>query len=353
MKAETLSATNVRGDNYRIFLVINYIAYLGCAVHSLFIPLFYWLGVTPLVFLNIFSVSAWALAFFINRHGRHREAFILLVIEIILHAFLAVFFLGWQSGFHYYLLPLVPLIFFHHKQSTRSILLETTLLFIAYIGLYLYTHYAAFQVGAIDPDILDALQVMNIAVNFAVLGMLGYFFRIASIRAEKDMERLATTDALTRLYNRRKMREMLERERLRFERDRKPFIIAITDIDYFKSFNDLHGHDCGDYVLQKVSRLMQNCLRKQDVIARWGGEEFLIMLPETEIEGGVKAIEKIRETIAETRYRFGGEEFKVTMTFGVAIFDGTQHIDGCIKQADQMLYAGKHGGRNCVVAVGA
>lgn len=350
MKPDSITISDVRRENYRIFLVINYITYLGFAAHSLFIPLFYWVGITTLVFLNIFSVTAWAVAFFLNRQGKHREAIILLGTEVILHAFLAVYFLGWESGFHYYLLPMVPFIFFNHKQTTRVILTEASLLFIAYIGLYLYTRQMGFRVD-IDAWLLDALQFMNIAVNFAALGILGYFFRIASIRSEKDMERLATFDALTKLYNRRKMREMLERERLRFERDKKPFVIAITDVDYFKNFNDAYGHDCGDYVLQEVSRLMKACLRKQDVIARWGGEEFLIMLPETELEGGVQAIDKMRETIANTRYRFGDNEFSVTMTFGVAVFDGSRHIDGCIKQADEVLYAGKRGGRNRVVAV--
>lgn len=74
------------------------------------------------------------------------------------------------------------------------------------------------------------------------------------------------------------------------------------------------------------------------------------MLPETELEGGVQAIEKIRENIASTRYRCNGNEFSVTMTFGVAIFDGSRHIDACIKQADEQLYVGKRGGRNRVVA---
>lgn len=75
------------------------------------------------------------------------------------------------------------------------------------------------------------------------------------------------------------------------------------------------------------------------------------MLPETELEGGVQAIEKIRETIADARYRFGDDELSLTMTFGIAVFDGSRHIDGCIKQADEALYAGKRAGRNRVVTI--
>lgn len=351
MKTNINGINEVLRENYRMFLVINNIAYLGFLAHSLFIVLFYWLGVTPLAFLNVISVMAWVVAFYINKKGRHRDAIILLAGEVILHAFMAVYFLGWESGFHYYLVPLIPFMFFNHRQTTPIIIGEAALLFISYISLYIYTNQAGNYIE-IEPFVLNALLYTNIAVNFIALGIIGYYFRVASIHSEKEMERLATTDTLTKLFNRRKMREMLERERLRFERDKKAFIIVITDIDHFKKFNDNYGHDCGDYVLQEVSQLMKSCLRKQDVIARWGGEEFLILLPETELEGGMQAIEKMRETIADTTYQFEGNEFSVTMTFGVTVFDGSLHIDGCIKQADEVLYVGKREGRNRVVAVG-
>jgi len=179
---------------------------------------------------------------------------------------------------------------------------------------------------------------------------LGYFFRIASIRAEEQMELLATTDTLTGLFNRRKMHELMNQEVIRHQRDKKSFLLVITDIDHFKQFNDNYGHDCGDYVLQQVSQLMKNSLRQQDVVARWGGEEFLIMLPETELEGGIQAIEKLRETLANTVYQYKTNTFSVTMTFGATIYDGSCDIDTCIKHADEVLYAGKRGGRNRVVS---
>jgi len=103
-------------------------------------------------------------------------------------------------------------------------------------------------------------------------------------------------------------------------------------------------------VLQEISKLMKNNLRTQDLLARWGGEEFLIMLPDTDLAGGTHTIEKLRESIENKYYEYKGVKFSVTMTFGVTIYNGKNDIDKCIKHADEMLYAGKRGGRNRVVA---
>ena len=349
MKASTLFSEHVEKENYRLFVVLNFISYLGFFAHLSFIPLFFWIQLDILAYFNFFSVIAWFAAYVLNRQGQHVEAIILLAVEVILHATMATYYLGWESGFHYYFLSLVLVIFINHHQKTTVIIAEGVLLFIGYVWFYFYTHQPDFVI-AIPGYVLESLHTMNIAVNFMAFGILGYFFRVASIRAEQQMEKLATTDTLTGLFNRRKMLESIQQEEVRFRRDKKPFLLVITDIDYFKKFNDNYGHDCGDYVLQQVSELMKVSLRQQDVVSRWGGEEFLIMLPETELAGGIMAIEKLRETLASTVYKYEGNTFSVTMTFGVTLYDGSCNIDACIKHADEVLYAGKRGGRNRVVS---
>lgn len=334
--------------NYRVFVVINALSYLGFGTHTMFIPLFFWINVPTLALFNIFSAIIWAVSYFLNRNSKHRVAIILLTTEVILHALLATFFLGWASGFHYYFLPLLLFNFINYRQTLRVIIVFAFLIFLGYIGLYIYTHRSEYHIE-IMYDVLNALNFMNIAVNFSALGILGYHFRVASIRAEPEMEYLAMTDALTKLFNRRKMHAILEQEAIRFEREPNPFLIAITDIDRFKKFNDNYGHICGDYVLKEISLLMDQTLRKQDSVARWGGEEFLIMLPNTKLVDGIKVVEKLRKKIADTKYRFEGNEFKVTLTFGVTEFDGSASIESCINRADEMLFAGKKRGRNCVI----
>jgi diguanylate cyclase (GGDEF)-like protein len=164
------------------------------------------------------------------------------------------------------------------------------------------------------------------------------------------MEHLATTDALTHLYNRHKMNELMEMEKIRFFREPRGFVIALADIDHFKMFNDKMGHDCGDYVLQQVSGLMKQSLRNQDMIARWGGEEFLILLPDTDLDGGILAIEKLRQEIAEHEFTFKDARFTVFLSFGLTVFDGTATIENCIQRADQALYTAKREGRNRVIS---
>jgi len=349
----SLTAAPVRPDhvlkeNYRLFVVLNYIAYLGFAAHSFFIPLFFWVGVEPLAYFNFFSVAAWVVGYFLNRNGRHGDAILLICSEVIIHAILSIFFLGWESGFHYYFMPLVLFVFINHKQTITVIVIEAVLIFIGYSALFLYTHSETYSID-IPQTLINSLLFMNIAINFTALGLLGYNLRVSSMRAENEMEKLATVDVLTQLFNRRKMVELIDIEKVRFQRDGKSFVLANTDIDHFKRFNDSFGHDCGDYVLKEVSKLLQHSLREQDMVARWGGEEFLILLPDTDADGAFEAIEKLRQSIEDTNYHYGDDEFSVTMTFGIAEFDGSEEIDDVIKHADEVLYAGKRGGRNRVI----
>ncbi len=169
-----------------------------------------------------------------------------------------------------------------------------------------------------------------------------------SIAYEK-LEQIARTDPLTGLSNRRDFLERFENERNRFERNGRPFSIVLCDIDHFKVFNDRYGHDCGDFVLVAISGILRKTVRKQDVVGRWGGEEFILLLPESPLEGGKVVADVIREKVAEGIHSFNNQELSVTMTLGVSEFSSTDNIDTCVKRADEALYKGKESGRNRVV----
>jgi diguanylate cyclase (GGDEF)-like protein len=168
--------------------------------------------------------------------------------------------------------------------------------------------------------------------------------------AYKKMEILARIDPLTQLSNRRDFLEKFQNEKSRFHRNKKPFAVVLGDIDDFKSVNDQYGHDCGDFVLVSLSKLMKSMIRKQDAIGRWGGEEFIMLLPESPLEGGQRAAEGIRKKIAAEPFVYNGNQLFVTITFGVSEFNDTMDIDTCIKKADEALYVGKRKGKNCVVS---
>ena len=168
-------------------------------------------------------------------------------------------------------------------------------------------------------------------------------------KANVKLELIAKTDPLTNLSNRRDMIEKIEHEQKRFGRNGKPFVLVMSDIDNFKSVNDRYGHDGGDFILESIAKLMQSVVRKQDVVGRWGGEEFLILLPETNLEGGRALAEKIRKNIAITPYVFSEKKIPLTMTFGVSVYNKPMDLDICVKKADEALYKGKKRGKNCVI----
>jgi diguanylate cyclase (GGDEF)-like protein len=159
----------------------------------------------------------------------------------------------------------------------------------------------------------------------------------------------ARVDHLTGLLNRRGFTEEAETEIRRMFRSGKSFSLVLTDVDNFKSFNDRHGHVCGDHVLKRMASILEERTRDVDRIARWGGEEFILLLPETETEGAANLAEKLRESIAENVFEFDNQRLKITMTFGIASFRRGESLDTCIARADTALYHGKEGGRNKVM----
>ena len=159
---------------------------------------------------------------------------------------------------------------------------------------------------------------------------------------------LSRHDPLTGLYNRRYFQERLEEERQRWNRSGKPFSLIMADIDRFKNFNDDYGHDCGDLVLRSLSEVMLSSLRETDSVGRWGGEEFIVLLPETGPEGSHELAEKLRLMVESLRVSYGGTELGVTITAGYASYRGGD-IDECIRMADSALLRGKNSGRNVVI----
>lgn len=168
--------------------------------------------------------------------------------------------------------------------------------------------------------------------------------------ANKKLEKASRTDPLTGLSNRRDILIRLDSEVNRFNRNRQKFSLILADIDDFKIFNDKYGHDCGDYILKSIADVLEFTLRKQDSISRWGGEEFLILLPDTDLKGAVNAAEKIKKKVAQSLFIHSGKKLSITMTFGVSVFQEGMTIDTCVKEADIALYVGKERGKNRVAA---
>lgn len=169
-----------------------------------------------------------------------------------------------------------------------------------------------------------------------------------SIEMTQRLEKMATTDQLTGIYNRHKFEELFAKELERTQRYGHPFILIMFDIDHFKNVNDTHGHDVGDTVLVETAKLIKAQLRSNDIFARWGGEEFLILSPETSIEHGAMLAEKLRSAIDSHRYDAG----YITASFGVAEAAQETTKEELLRQVDGMLYQAKQNGRNTIAYPG-
>lgn len=160
---------------------------------------------------------------------------------------------------------------------------------------------------------------------------------------ENELRALATTDALTGAFNRRKMEQEIEHEIQKSLRNSTPLSIAMFDIDHFKRVNDTFGHDAGDIVLKKVVELVRKQLRDTDIIARWGGEEFIILSSTTPLRGMQVLAERVRTTIADHNINRVGH---ITISLGIAEYQSNEGQESLLKRADDALYLAKKSGRN-------
>lgn len=166
------------------------------------------------------------------------------------------------------------------------------------------------------------------------------------IELEKKLSKLATTDKLTGINNRHRFEELLTKELARTERYKTPMALIMFDIDYFKNINDTYGHDVGDHVLRTVSEIIQFNIRETDIFARWGGEEFIILTPETTEESAEHLANKLCTALQQYDFETVGT---VTASFGVTTHKEAETNGEMIKRADKAMYQAKHNGRNQVV----
>lgn len=168
--------------------------------------------------------------------------------------------------------------------------------------------------------------------------------------ANERLAEASRTDALTGLFNRRGFLERGASEIDRSRRSGKPLCVVMADADHFKRINDRYGHATGDLALQGLAELLRGTLRSQDVVARWGGEEFILLLPETDVHGASQAAESIRRQVAGQPLHAGDLELTVTLSFGLAEHRSERGLEATIAHADAALYRAKAAGRDRVVA---
>ncbi len=169
--------------------------------------------------------------------------------------------------------------------------------------------------------------------------------------ANKRLKKLSITDGLTELFNHRHVHQLLHDEFERSLRTGEPVAVAMMDLDRFKNINDTYGHPTGDVILYETARIIKETAREIDMPGRYGGEEFIAILPGTEEDAASHFAERVRQAVESHVFRDGATEIRMTVSCGVASFpgDGIDSPESLLKAADEALYQAKHGGRNQVI----
>lgn len=203
-----------------------------------------------------------------------------------------------------------------------------------------------------DEHYLTLYSQVNFIFHPGAFSGLGLFtvLIVADDLADR-MRRLAITDQLTGVFNRRGFEEQSRKMFSLAKQKKMPITIVVADIDHFKSINDSYGHGVGDEAIKSFADLLQMGIRESDVLGRVGGEEFVILLPNTELESAIKLVERVREEVATTPVQCEKENITMTASFGVAQFGVNAHsMREILANADGALYQAKNAGRNQVIA---
>jgi diguanylate cyclase (GGDEF)-like protein len=256
---------------------------------------------------------------------------------------------GWACGFEYYAWLIIPLAAISTRNSRARKILIVTLASITGLAMD-YWLQSVPPLIALSATTIGLLHTFNLAAYFTIMAVLAFFYAQTVAEAERGLHKHATTDVLTGLRNRRRLLELARGELARARRSGGPVSIIMADIDLFKSINDRYGHPTGDQVIVSIAQCLQQCVRAQDHTARWGGEEFIVVLPDIDMHGAHAAAERMRQRIEELRVPTDAQPLRCTASFGVSEWKHGrgETFEQCLDKADAALYCAKQMGRNRV-----
>lgn len=284
------------------------------------------------------------MAWFARSGNRDQQKSGLLLVVSVLFTYLIAS--GGESNtgpLWFYVFP--PLLFFLTNLKTGTMIL--LLVYLVAVVVFQFPN-LPFVLAEYDNDFK-----MRFFVTLTFESIFCFILEASRLKARNELldlalthEHAAKTDELTGLSNRRDILNRLSEEFSRYERSGRHFSIVLVDLDLFKNINDQFGHNAGDAALKQFSKLVQSVIRQTDVAARWGGEEFLLLLPDTSLIPALTLAERLRSEVARDRFSYHGQELPITMSAGVCSIAQADSIDTMLKQADAHLYSSKEAGRN-------
>lgn len=328
------------------WLMLRRIAVIAACADVMFMLVFLALGLPFLAWINVVSIGMYAAAYGLIGQRKNRPAVALMWSEVLLHSIACTLLLGWDCGAHYFLLVFIPAIAL--SRSQRQALGALVFLLVVYLGLDAATQIVPRSYVVPAPE-LAGLRALCITVVFVMFAYTGRYYFSQVTDAETRLRHLATIDPLSGLWNRRHFLHVAHTETDRARRHGLPLAVALADIDHFKRVNDVHGHPAGDLVIRHVSELLRSQLRSSDVLGRWGGEEFILLLPSTDAAAAARMCDRLRVHVQDNPCTVDGVPLSVTLSFGVHPIDLDAGVERAVKLADEALYQAKQKGRNCTV----
>lgn len=330
--------------------MLPWICGVGGLTHALFLGLFLWVGVLPLALLNVASVLVYLAGFVLARRGRSELVTFMAGAEIVAHAVVVTVVIGWASGFATYILLTLPVLVVSSVRSRIVKGVGVLLLAALYLGLDWWAYGGRAALVSVSPVVVLSLHYFNAIGVMAILTFLAALYSHVIDETQGALREVASSDSLTGLRYRRAMEDLIHYAERRIQRAPGSLSFIMCDLDRFKSINDAFGHATGDTVLQVVAKTLAGCLRSANALARWGGEEFLIMLADTDQAGALSVAERIRLKVAQqTVNSAGGASVQVTMSVGVATVRAQETAERAIARADAALYRAKGEGGNRVI----
>jgi diguanylate cyclase (GGDEF)-like protein len=329
--------------------MLRRVALLAAGVNAVWLVMFLVLGAPLMAAISLLSIGLYIASYALIGRRRNRAGIALIWLEVFAHAVFGSLTLGWNSGYHVFLLLFIPaLVVGTPRRQARA---GTAVVIAVYLGLNALCEVVP-PLNPLAAWKLDVTFWVNTALAFAMFYAVADFYRQQVRAAERRLLEMATVDPLTGLANRAQFHLRATAAMADSAATAQPMALVLADVDYFKRINDEHGHDAGDKVLVRLAELMRRELSDGDVLARWGGEEFLALLPMRDGSSAAAVAERVRQAVAAVQIEVGGRMINVTMSFGVATVTPGQDLQRATLRADHALYASKRAGRNRVTCEG-
>jgi len=325
------------------------ITFMGLSVFHLIIDAFFLKSFKGVIlWMGILAVDA--LTMYISYQASKHVILAVFTVQKLLWITVSVLMFGWEGGFQFFLILLVIVYSFGEAGYNRKKLL------FSFVGFALFVIFLLFFKGnpaGIPLENADkSVQVVNALAFVIMVSIVSFSFSKESQHMEDKLisynnllKKQASVDALTSLYNRRSTMEIVNDIILQ----RRVMSICIGDIDYFKKINDTYGHDFGDTVLVAISDVIKKETEDSGFVARWGGEEFLIIFTDLNGDDAYIKLSHIKDAVKNLVLHYGQEEVRLRMTYGLTEYDYSKSFEDNIKDADEKLYLGKQNGRDRIV----